>query len=151
MLDATKFWRGSQSLEADRVVALSEGHRVRTVLKRDAYDHQSYVRAEVWTDEKGWAFLEYWPIGDFELKNSSYTTKSDEWQQAAEIALAFGIAWAADFFGKPKAPERQKPDRGGLPKVTVKNSCGHEYEYRISRKTAVAWLETQVCPNCKRK
>lgn len=43
--------------------------------------------------------------------------------------------------------EGESPDG----RTMVKNSCGHEYPYTITKETLIEWLEKRPCPVCKAK
>ena len=51
---------------------------VRVVIKRDAYDEQSYGSVEAWTEENGWKTFHTQPIDTLPAENvSAYTYQAD--------------------------------------------------------------------------
>lgn len=93
---STKTWRGSQSLDAERIEVLADGTRVRAVIHRDAYDNQSYARVQAWTTDNGWQTITSTPIGITLIHGHSYVEKAG-WQDAAASDMADLIAEAAAF------------------------------------------------------
>lgn len=76
-------WRGQQALQAEVIVMRgSDGRRFRSLVYRDAYDHQSYILVEVWT-EVGWKTVTRAPISGSHTERYSYVTRDDCWKADA--------------------------------------------------------------------
>ena len=66
---------------------------VRAVIERNAYDFQSYARAEVWTAH-GWVTIQQFPIGQFSVAAKSYVSKPGEWEHLMQDDLAALLIYA---------------------------------------------------------
>lgn len=80
------FWRGSQSLEAERIVKVGE-LRLRALVKRDSYDVQSYAKVYAWTAKEGWSHVTSIPLERTEMRKRAYVERGDEWHAAARKDL----------------------------------------------------------------
>lgn len=88
----SRTWKGSQSLMAELIVARNQ-QRFRSLLCRDAYDMQSYLRVETWTSD-GWTTVTAFPIRGLKCERHSYTTRDDSWMPdaIADCEMAIGVA-----------------------------------------------------------
>jgi len=77
----------SNDLLAERVVATTEGVRLRMKVRRNAYNHQSDVGVDVWTTAGGWQRAVTLPLDEAELSQHSYVTRAEEWKEAASNDL----------------------------------------------------------------
>jgi len=84
-----KSWKGQQSLEYDATYALRK-RKVRVRIKRDAYDFQSYARAEVWyPKEMRWNQVAEVPYPMMESLKASYYSRAEpgRWWSTDETRL----------------------------------------------------------------
>lgn len=81
-----EFWRGSQSLEAERIVKAGD-LRLRALVKRDAYDVQSYAKVYAWTAKEGWSHVTSIPLERTEVRKRAYVERGDEWRASARKDL----------------------------------------------------------------
>lgn len=85
-------WRGQQALMAELIVARAQ-QRFRSLLNRDAYDMQSYLRVETWTND-GWTTVTTFPIKGLKCERHSYVARDDSWTKDAILDCEMAIAVA---------------------------------------------------------
>lgn len=74
-------FKGSQSLNGS-LTDYSGSVPLRAVVKRDAYDNQSYGLAQAWS-ENGWVDIQRFPIDQLSISGFSYVARGDEWEAFA--------------------------------------------------------------------
>lgn len=90
-----RHWQGSQSWNFQRVTRLEDGQTIRTTIKRDAYDDQSYGKVERWDGEK-WRGVVRVPLSELPLSCNAYLTpasvEATRFYPAAELIEAEAVA-----------------------------------------------------------
>lgn len=90
-LNQTWYWQEIRQYWVESV-----GHSVRANIARNAYDHQSYARVEIWSPSNGWLILANHQITEFPCAKVSFVHKElDDDKQDLFIQTAdflFGIA-----------------------------------------------------------
>jgi len=85
MMDTLLVYKSGQSLEGC-LTDYSRSAPVRAVIRRDAYDKQSFGVAQVWTDN-GWVDIQRFPIHVFSVSAKSYVSRDGEWEHLMEADL----------------------------------------------------------------
>lgn len=72
-------------------------HKLRCKIRRNAYDSQSWVRVDVWTDASGWAELVKAPIDGFLIKEHSYVHPVFAWDFEMQKDLDVLYEWGKEI------------------------------------------------------
>ena len=85
MMDTLLVYKSAQSLEGC-LTDYSRSAPVRAVIRRDAYNSQSYGVAQQWTD-KGWVEVQRFPIHLLAISAASYVSRDGDWEDVMEEDL----------------------------------------------------------------
>jgi hypothetical protein len=85
MMDTLLVYKSAQSLEGC-LTDYSRSAPVRAVIRRDAYNFQSYGAAQTWADN-GWVEVQRFPIHMFAISAASYVSRDGEWEHLMEADL----------------------------------------------------------------
>lgn len=94
---AQEHWTSNQSLQFATTVRTRDdyGRRLRVMIRRNAYDHQSSATVELWTPT-GWTnVLTHHDITTLRIGKHSYTTRSEAWKADAQADALNLLAAAA--------------------------------------------------------
>lgn len=96
------FYNKSQSLYC-RAIDRDYDHKLSCLIKRNAYDNQSYAKVEVWNNQNGWLFIRDWPIQAMRAFDYSYILDFEKDIGLKDIFQADAdecLDWAVEFLSE---------------------------------------------------
>jgi len=91
-METLVIYNQSQTLEGN-LTDYSGPVPMRAVIRRNAYDHQSYGAAQAWTPN-GWTDIQRFPINHFAIEGRSYVSPDGAWEHIMENDLLSLIGYA---------------------------------------------------------
>lgn len=85
-------YRNKNSLNGE-LIDYSQPEAVRAMIRRDAYDDQSYGLCQIWTT-LGWTNIQRWPITMLAIAEKQYVHKNGEWEDIMKTDLRTLIDFA---------------------------------------------------------